>query len=170
MSNPWTGMVAKSITSNKRPRSFWNAFFSIALLITIIGMVLCTYHIVADRIEIEVADTYLKYDNGSLYTVNSTYSIPDIGNQNININVLRKKVSSGDPVLLTVSKITGDLLSVQYRGEVIYEKAKTPIIPAAIAFTIAISFFVFMLVVTNIKHPNKFVDKVQRGYLLRIYK
>lgn len=59
-------------------------------------------------------------------------------------------------------------------GYKIYTGSSAEVAPAIFALVILIcpflGFFIFMLIVTNIKKPSKRIEKIQRKYLLRFYK
>ena len=48
MSNWWAGQVAKGITGVKRPRAFWNIFFSGVIIIILMVMLVFIYQIMSD--------------------------------------------------------------------------------------------------------------------------
>ena len=176
MSNSWAGMVAKSITSKKRPKIFWNIFFSIGIFIVMIGMCLCFYQVVCERFSYDSEQLFVEYKNGCLTTDTDSFKIPKNDNQEIKIKKLLQYqyVEAGEKITLTISKISGDLLKVEHLDEVVYEVESTPITPIIIACIFLVfpilGFCIFMLVVVNIKSPGKRIAKFQNQFLLRFYK
>lgn len=174
MSNPWSGMLAKSINSKKRSRTFWNMFFSLGIIIILTCMSVFVYQIMCDYSNYESEQIFIEYKDGHLVTDACSYEIPKVEKQEINIRELIETVKNGEKITLSISKISGEVLEVKYLSKEVYKKERTPIIPTVVACVLLIlpilSFFIFMLVVTNIKKPGKRIDKLQKKFLLRFYK
>ena len=174
MITPWAGQVAKHIMSKKRPRSFWNVFFSVGIFLILFFVSTPYFKMVSERVTYTTSQTFIEYKDGHLYTDVDSFKIPEQDQQEVEIITFLKAVDNGDEITLTISKISGELLEVEFLNKVVYKKMPTPIAPTVIFSIILVlpilAFCVFMLVVTNIKHPGKRIDKIQKQFLLRIYK
>ena len=171
MSNPWSGMIAKTITSKKRSRLFWNLFFYSVIFVIALAMSVFVYQIVSDHSKYDEEQIFIEYKNGYLITDIASFKTPKNEEQEINIKTLIQSVNSGDKICLTISKVSGDLLEVKHNNNSIYKKATTPILPTVLASFILVfpilGFCIFMLFVVNIKNPSEKIDKIQRRFLLR---
>lgn len=58
MSNPWAGKVAKSITSRRRSKSFWNSFFGIIIAIIVVAMSFFAYQAACDHLIYSTVQLY----------------------------------------------------------------------------------------------------------------
>lgn len=174
MSNPWAGQLAKNITSKKRSRLFWNVFFSILILGVVFAMSCFVYQVVAERCTYDSEQIFIEYKNEWLTTDVSSFKIPESDKQEIKISNLTKIVNSGETITMTVSSVSGELLEVKFQDDKVYKRQLTPIMPTVVVSIVLVipmlAFMIFMLVVTNIKHPSKRIDKIQRQFLLRFYK
>lgn len=174
MTNPLAGKIARDIAAKKRPRSFWNLFFSACILITLWGMSVFVYEISADRITYYSAQTFVEYKDGCLKTDIDSFKIPDPSMQEISIREFIKKVNPGEEIELTISSLSHNIIEISYSKKIVYQKKINPIAPTVIGFIVLfipmLSVFVFMLVVTNTKNPGPKIDKIQKQFLLRRYK
>ena len=174
MSNSWSGFVAKGITSKKRPKIFWNIFFTVLIFITLSAMSVFVYQLASEHYKHDSEQVFIAYKNGYLTTDVDSFKISKSDRQEIRIYNLIQSVDTGEKITLTISNISGDLLEVEYLDELVYKKELTPIIPTAMACVFLVFpmlvFFIFMLVVTNMKSPGKQIAKIQNKFLLRFYK
>ena len=173
MSNPWSGHVAKGIKSKKRPRIFWNVFFSIVIAVILLVMLIFAYQIASECLKYDSVQIFVEYENGYLITNVDSFEIHEYDKQEIEISKLLGMVDTGEKITLTISRISGELLEVKYLNDVVYKKVPTPIIPTIVAMFLLVfpmlGFCIFMLIVTNIKNPSKRIDKIQSKFLLRFY-
>ena len=174
MSNGWVaGQIAKSITSKKRPRWFWNVFFGTCIALIVIGVLYIFGQTSVDYFKHSEAHVFVEYKENQLITESGSFKVVGEEKQDVSIRKLIKKVKSGDTVILTISDISDELLEVKYSDEVVY-KQKLSSMTVFIVFCFILVFpilgwGVFMLVVTNIKNPSKRIDKIQSQFLLRFY-
>ena len=174
MSNSWSGFVAKSITSKKRPKSFWNIFFIIAIIIVLSVMCVFIYQVASEHFKHDSEQVFVEYKNGYLTTDSNSFKIHENDKQEIKISKLIQLVDEGDKITLTISNLSGDLLEIKYLNEIVYKKEPIPIAPTVIMCVFLVfpmlGFFIFMLVVTNMKSPGKKIAKIQNQFLLKFYK
>ena len=175
MSNPWiSGQFAKLVTNKKRPRWFWNVFFSVLIIFILILECVLIFQVVADYVKHTEEHVFVEYKNQMLITYTSSFEVAEYNKQKVEIQGLIEKVDVGETITIAVSDISGELLEVKFFDEVVYKKEYTPITPLIVlscVFVIPlIVFCVFMLIVTNIKNPCEKIDKIQSKFLLRIYK
>ena len=175
MNYGWAGHVASGIASKKRPRIFWNIFWSVMIIGTCLAMLMFVYQASADRITYSTEQIFIEEDAGYLITDVDSFKLADKEKQEIRISVLTQNGNSGDVIKLSISKLSGELIEVKNVENVtVYKKELTPIMPTVIASTVIVipmlSLFVFMLIVTNMKHPKGKIKKFQDTFLLRIYK
>lgn len=175
MSNAWlSGQLAKSITNRKHGRVFWSIFFGVSAFILLLSLIYMSVDIASDYLTYEQKETFLEYKNGCLITESERFEITEYEKQEIKISELTDVVEIGDEIILKISEISGELIEIVYKDQTVYQKKLHNMWAFAffcifLAFPFLI-FFVFMLVVTNIKHPGKRIDKIQKAYLLRVYK
>lgn len=171
----WAGHIGKSIASKKRPRIFWNFFWGGGIILIIFAMLSFTFQATADRLTYSLEQFFVEQEAGYLITDVDTFELADKEKQETPISELTKKVKSGDVIKLSISKLSGELIEVKnVENEIVYKKELTPIMPTVIASAVIVipmlSLFVFMLIVTNMKHPKGKIKKFQDTFLLRIYK
>ena len=175
MSNSWlAGQLAKSITQKKRPRWFWNVFcISITIILLIISTVL-SHDVLSDHIKREEYHTYQGYDDSNLITDNGYYEIAELGKQEVKIEKMLSEVDVGDPIVMVISRISGELLEVKQLGVTVYKKESSDLIAfILLAFLLIfpfLVFFVFMLIATNIRNPGYRILKFRKSYLMIIHK
>ena len=169
MGNPWAGPLAKAVVNKKRGRTFYTVFFSVCLLVVLVCSSFFIYRTVCDYITISTNATYVDCKNGKFTTENTVYELAPYDNQEIKASAITNKVKKGDDVTLVLSKVEGTLIEIKHNEVSVYKRELVPIWLGAPIFIIAISLYVFMLIVTNIKNPGKRIDKLQSLYLLRFY-
>ena len=174
MSNPWSGKMAKALTSQRRPRYVWNTFLIIIVAVILFALSSFVYQVLCSYRCYETKQIYFEYKDNFLYTDVSSYEIPDDEKQEIGINVLIHKVKSGEEINLSISKISGKLIEVIYKDEIVYKTTVPPILPTIVAFVVLIvpllCFIAFMFYVINAKKPSKRISKIQHQLLLKYYK
>ena len=174
MSNPWSGQLAKFLTSKKRTRRFWNVFFSIFTSIIIIALCIFIYQLISENVVYQTEQKFVEYKDGYLITQNCSFEIPDSYEQEVSIDELISSVHEGDSILLLVSAVSDVLIQVTYDSKVVYRRATIDVIPSVICAVVlvlpALTFGIFMLIITNIKKPGKKIDNIQSKYILRFYK
>ena len=167
------GRIAKSITSKKRPRWFWNVFLGTLIAIIVITLSCGFIQVASDTFNHREEHIFVEYKENQLITESGSFKVVEEEKQDVSIRKLIKKVKSGDTVILTISDISGELLEAKYLNDVVY-KQKLSSMTVFIVFCFILVFpilglVVFMLVVTNIKNPSKRIDKIQSQFLLRFY-
>ena len=84
------------------------------------------------------------------------------------------EVDVGDPIVMVISRISGELLEVKQSGVTVYKKESSDLIAfILLAFLLIIPFlvfFVFMLIATNIRNPGYRILKFRKSYLMIIHK
>ena len=174
MINPGlSGQIAKSITSKKRPRSFWNVFLGTLIALIVIPLSCGFMQVASDTFYHREEHIFVEYKENQLITEFGNFKIVEEEKQDVSIQKLIKKVKSGDTVILAISDVSGELLEVKYLNDVVY-KQKLFSMTVFIVFCFILVFpilglCIFMLVVTNIKNPSKRIDKIQSEFLLRFY-
>ena len=170
---PWIGPCARSLGSKKRTRTFWNIFFIVSIVIVLFAMSCFVISVASDHLYYESEQMFVEYKNGILITDVGSFNVATEKNQEIKIDNLVKNVNEGDNITVTVSKIKNQVLEVKCSDKVVYKKIPTPIMPTVIASAVLVIpmlvFFVFGLVVVNIKNPGKRIAKIQKKYILRFY-
>ena len=174
MSNPWSGKVAKSIASVRRPRSFWNVFFGVVIGVVLVGTTVLMLQILTDYVKYDAEQIFVEYKDGYLVTNTDTFKIPSVDKQEIKIDKLKGSVAEGERIILTISKLSNELLEAKYNEKVVYKKTITPLVPALVGWLIVVFpmlvLCVFMLIITNIKKPGKRIERIQRKFILKIHK
>ena len=174
MSNTWTGMTAKSICARKRTRTFWNIFFCIIIAVILLALSLFAFQIASENVKYHTEQIFIEYEGGFLGTDSERFKIPNEERQEIGIQRLIRRVQRGDGITLTVSRLSGTLLEVEYAGDLVYKREPTPVLPTALACVILVipmlGFCIFMLIITNIKNPGKRIEKMQDKFLLKFYR
>lgn len=173
MNGYWAGQTAKIITSKKKTKQFWNLFYSSALLIICCVLFIFVFQIFCENNTYEAKQIFIEYTDNHIITDTSTFKIAEANKQEIKIHRLTQNVEKGDTIVLIISKITGDLLEIKYQETVVYRKTQidsSSVLGAAIVTLPMILLCIFMLIITNMKNPNKWVRDYQDKYILRFYK
>ena len=169
-----SGQLAKFITSRKRSKKFWTISSVLAILIILLAVTGFVFSVISENTINEEVHSFVKYENDSLITDRNVFKIHSKEKQEVSISNLLIVVSEGDEIKVTVSSISGELLSIRYSGRLVYKKEKIQILPASIALALFvtpfISFFIFLIVAVNVKKPGKIIDKLQKQLVLRFYK
>ena len=171
---PWIGPCVRSLKSKKRSRAFWNIFFIVSIVIILLAMSCFGISVASDYCYHESEQIFIEYKNETLVTDVGSFKVATDKKQEVPIANLIKNVDEGAKITVTASKISNQVLEIKCRDTVVYKKEPTPIIPTVIAGAILVIpmlvFFIFGLVVVNIKNPGKRIDKIQKKYILRFYK
>lgn len=172
MINPWiSGKLAKMLVQKRRTRKFWNIVFSLFILFLISFAFVFLYRILCDHLVHEEEHIYINCYDGFIVTETGSYKIADDDKQEVKIFMLEAKVKNGDKIVLSLSKISGELLEVKFFSSTVYkvqvDDLDAFIILIVVFFLPFLGLSIFMLIVTNIKNPNKKIDNLQRKFLLR---
>ena len=172
MINPWlSGQLAKILTRKKRTRKFWNIVFSSFILFILCFSFVFLYRILCDHLVHEEEHFYVGYHDGFLVTEIGSYKIADEDNQKIHISMLKAKAKKGDKIVLSLSKISGELIEVEHFSSTVY-KVKTDelgafILLLTVFFLPFLGLSIFMLIVINIKKPSKKIYDLQKKFLFQ---
>ena len=172
MMNPWfAGKLAKLICQRKRTRKFWNIVFSLFILFLLFFAGIFLYRVLCDHLVREEEHVYIGCSDGLLVTEIGTYKIAHENKQEVNISKLKTTLKHGDKIVLSLSKISGELMEAKHLSSTVYrvkvDQLDAFIILMVIFFLPFLGLSIFMLIVTNIKNPNKKIDSLQRKFLLR---
>ena len=174
MSHPYAGQMAKTLTAKKRPRYVWNLFFCGLIGLILLMYLVFVYGVLCDHITSDHVQIYLDHDENRLVTDQGGFEFADFHNQKIAFSMFSNSISEGEKIILTISDINDELLTVKYKGEVVYQVQLAPVLPTVIASIVLILpmliFCIVMLIIINIKHPSKKVDRFRSKFLLRIHK
>ena len=172
MINPWlAGQLAKILTKKRRTRKFWNIVFSSFILFLVCFAFVFLYRILCDHLVHEEEHVYIGYYDGFLVTEIGSYKIADVSKQKVNISMLEANVKNGDKIVLSLSKISGELIEVKKFSSTVYKVKVDQLGPfiflIVVFFLPLLGLSIFMLIVTNIKKPNKKIYDLQKKFLLR---
>ena len=174
MSNSWSGKIAKTIGAKKHSKRYWNTLFSTVTLIIIVVFSVFAFHFMCDHISYEESHIFVEYKDKRLITATAIFDIPERELQEVVIGQLTESVKSGDELFLKLSVISGELLEARKVQKIVYKKAVIDPVSAFVGWLLLglpmLGLCVFMLIVTNIKNPGKRLLKLQKSYMIMIYK
>ena len=174
MSTAWrAGQLAKALTSRRRPRKVWNAIFCFCIAVYLLGVSMVTYAFLEGHWFQVSTDIYVKCEDGCLITNEHKIEIPEVKHQDIPFSTLLRTVETGDRIRLKISSVSGELLEVAYQGNVIYRTIQTTLGVYVAFLCLFFSFtglVIFLLVVINMKHPSRRLQKIQDKFIIRYYK
>ena len=151
--------------TGKKPRWIWNCFYGIFLSVYIGFYIYTSCIIFGGLFTYQTEQIYESYQSDCLYTDLKAYKIQTKSDLvEIDVSEFLEFAQQGDPVQLTVSKISGELFEIRCDGKVLY---KVPVVSSAVwiqqpLFLSIIGFLIFLLIVVNIKNPTGFVEKWQQ--------
>ena len=173
MSWIWTSNIAKSITERPRTRRFWNVFFALMVSIIAVGIFIFIYQVASENITYDSEQTFIEYEDGYFITDVDSFKIPKYEKQDVDIYKFLRTVDPGEKVTLSISKLSGELIRVNFDDEIVYSQKVTEILPAILGWAILglpmLGLIVFMWISVNIKNPSKKIDRFRRKYLLEFH-
>jgi hypothetical protein len=161
--------VAQWITERKRSKLFWNVFWSVVLAMFISYMFFVTYLVSTENFISYQEETFVEYQKDYLITDQACYDLRGPEGQEVRISKRIIIVSPGDKLTLGISKLSGELIVVQYQGELVYEIVKSPVVSTLVlCYSLAIPMIgasIFLLYVVNVKNPSKRIDKIKSQFV-----
>ena len=171
MSNPWTGKLAKAITATKRTRKFWNIFCAIIVFIILFGLSSFIYQVCSDYMRYDIEEIYVEYRDKILITNSSSFEIAEYNDQEVKITKLHEVVKKGEKIVLSISKISKELMEVKYQNQTVYKKNTASVVGGVVLLLPIVAVIAFFWIAINVKNPkSKLINQLQKELMLRFYK
>ena len=97
----------------------WNIIGGAAALILILFFVLKVFDALNGKITYQTEQTFISFETNYVVTNSDEYLLSI--KENILVDKLETTLESGDKIVLTVSKWTGDLMEISSNGELVYQ-------------------------------------------------